>query len=534
MISKYHRYLIFTVLTAFSNALMASDASKKPNIIFLMTDDQAYWAVGYDNPEFLTPEIDKLANDGVVFNKHYNTTAICMASRANVMTGMLEYKTGSNFSRGDMTTAIFDKSYPVLLRNAGYFTGFVGKFGFDTPPSQSEDLPKGYKKMPVDKFDFWAGGIGQTSFKTSANYYMKKYAKQYPHVSLANGAATVDFIRQAKAAGKPFQISVSFKAPHAPVDPDPKFDTLFKDRKYSKPANYWRENGTHLALQSKLGRQYMTKNGFGFEPKTYNKRMLDYNQQIYGVDVAISMIRKELAAQGIADNTVIIFTSDNGFQNGSHGFSRKVLPYEESVRTPMIVFDPRAGKTAKGQRTNAVTGNIDIAPTILDIAGLAIPDNIDGKSLVAVTKNPSLSVHQSLPLINVWGSAPTHALGVVTDRWKYVYWFYADGMEPVEELFDLSIDSIEMKNVATDPANIAVLKAMREHYDNSLRKWQQESVSSNGYDSYATLFDRHIPWDKKKKSLESKWFKTTQGYIKKYKQDPKKFFDIYGFSLESL
>jgi arylsulfatase A-like enzyme len=138
---KFNKCLLLLLMTIFSNTLMASSESKKPNIIFLMTDDQAYWAVGYDNPEFVTPEIDKLADDGVVFNKHYNTTAICMGSRANVMTGMLEYKTGTNFLHGDMTTAIFDKSYPVLLRNAGYYTGFVGKFGFHSPPITVDGLP---------------------------------------------------------------------------------------------------------------------------------------------------------------------------------------------------------------------------------------------------------------------------------------------------------------------------------------------------------------------------------------------------------
>jgi len=531
MFRKYNGVLLFILVAVYSNALIASTDNKQPNIIFLMTDDQAYWAVGYNNLEFITPEIDKLANEGVVFNKHYNTTAICMGSRANVMTGMLEYKTGTNFSHGDMTAAIFDKSYPVLLRNAGYYTGFVGKFGFDSPPINGDRLPKKYNKMPVDKFDFWAGGLGQTSFKTAYNHYLKKYAKQYPHASLANGAATVDFIRQAKATGKPFQISVSFKAPHAPVQPDPQFTPLFKDRKYSKPANYWRENGTHLALQSKLGRQYMTKNGFGFEPKTYNKRMLDYNQQIYGVDVAIGMIRKELAVQGLADNTVIIFTSDNGYQNGNHGFSRKVLPYEESVRTPMIIFDPRAGKTAHSQRTNAVTGNIDIAPTILELAGVNIPDNIDGKSLVEVTKNPNVPVHQSLPLINVWGSAPTQAMAIVTDKWKYVYWFYADGMQPTEELFDLRVDRFEMKNVAADAENISVLKDMRKQYDQNLKKWRHESVAYNGYDVYATVFDRHVSWDKKKHLLDPMFLKDIQRYIKKYQQNPKYFRETFGFSL---
>ena len=116
-----------TLLLLFVQATSAQEhneakVAEKPNILFLLTDDQAAWAVGYKNPEFLTPEIDKLAAEGMVFNNHYNTTAICMASRANIMTGMLEYKTGTNFDHGDMSAEIFAKTYPQLLQQAGYYT----------------------------------------------------------------------------------------------------------------------------------------------------------------------------------------------------------------------------------------------------------------------------------------------------------------------------------------------------------------------------------------------------------------------------
>ena len=138
---------------AFSIFLSCSkEKSDLPNIIFLLTDDQALWSVGYNNPDFLTPQMDKLADQGLVFNQYFNTTAICMASRATLMTGMFEYKTGTNFMHGDMSREIFDKSYPVLLQKNGYYTGFVGKFGFKTRPIYPEKQPEGYKDLPVDRF----------------------------------------------------------------------------------------------------------------------------------------------------------------------------------------------------------------------------------------------------------------------------------------------------------------------------------------------------------------------------------------------
>tara|TARA_R110000744_G_scaffold47804_6_gene104958 strand:+ start:1903 stop:3498 length:1596 start_codon:yes stop_codon:yes gene_type:complete len=499
----------------------------KPNIIFLLTDDQASWSVGYNNPEFLTPEIDKLAKQGIRFTRHYNTTAICMASRANIMTGKHEYKTGTNFMHGHMSREIFADSYPMLLKKAGYYTGFVGKFGFETPPDNTEGLPKGYNNLPVDLFDVWYGGKGQTSFKTTKNHYIKKFANQYPHATLANGAAAIDFINQAKSKDKPFMLSVSFKAPHAPVEPDPKFDALFSKRQYSYPDNYWRDKGEHLSLQAKLGRQYLTKNGFGFAPETYNRRMADYNQQIYGVDVAIGQIRKRLKQLDLADNTVIIFSSDNGYFNGNHGFSRKVLPYEESVTSPMLVLDPRNIK-AYNQKVNHLTANIDIAPTILSLAGISRPKAMDGKDILELIKEDHADNHHFLPLINVWGSAPAQALSVVTQRWKYIYWFYGEGVKPAEELFDLTNDAGEMNNVANDANHKLILSQMRANYDQQVVMWRNNSVNFNGYKQYALLFDRNLSWQDKESLIEPKFMEAYKKLLAPYYKNKTQFIESFG------
>ena len=482
--------LLALTVTSIAQAEEPVNQQKKPNIIFLLADDQNTLSVGcYGNKEVQTPNMDKLGADGVIFDKHYNTTAICMASRANVMTGMYEYKTGTNFEHGDMTQEIWEKSYPMLLREAGYLTGFAGKFGFEI---------EGLGFNGESFFDKWGGGPVQTEYETAKNLSMKKYAQQYPHSTLSYGAFGQDFIRESVKEQKPFCLSISFKAPHRPVEPDPKFDHIYKGKTFTKPANYGRENGEHLAPQSKTGRQYPRFEEWGYDTN-YDEAMAKYYQQVYAIDVSLGMIREELEAQGVADNTVIIYTSDNGFICGSHGYGSKVLPLEESSRAPLMIYDPRNPSVGSGTRSAALTGNIDFAPTILDLAGIEIPENIDGTSLLPLLEKPESDIRESLAFINTFGDTPTQSLTMLTKEWKYTYWWYGDEkLAPVEELFHVKADPGEMKNLAEAESSAKVLKNMRALYDQQLKHWGAEGISTNGYAQYTTLFSRHIPWGEKK------------------------------------
>ena len=479
--------------------VLAVRAAERPNLVFLFTDDQSFRAMGcYGNEEIHTPNMDKLGKQGVIFDRNYDTTAICMASRASVMTGMLEYKTGCNFQHGSMSRAIFAKSYPVLLRKAGYFTGFAGKFGFAvTPEPERNSSHNSYDRLPVDQFDVWAGGLGQTHYETAKNKYIKQYAAKYPHCTRAYGAWAGDFLDKAKASGKPFCMSIFFKAPHLPLQPDPFFDALYAGKTFSKPANFGTENGKHLSEQSKWGRQYRSfHTKYGYFTK-YDEVKRDYYQLISGVDYAIGMIRDELEKRGLANNTVIVLTSDNGYSEGAHGFSGKCLPYEEPSRAPMIIYDPR--QPANGSRISALTAGIDVAPTLLDMAGVPIPGNMDGKSLLPLLEKKKRRVREYLPLIQLYGSAPTLSLSIVSEDWKYIYWAYAgDGMKPVEELFHISKDPLEMHNLAKNPEFRPVLETMRRQYDLQLARWKSNAVKYNDYAQYAEVFDRSVPWEDKK------------------------------------
>jgi arylsulfatase A-like enzyme len=454
-----------------------------------MADDQSILSVGcYGNNEVQTPNMDKIGEKGVMFMKHYNTTSICMASRASVFTGMYEYKTGTNFDHGDMKPEVWKKSYPVLLREAGYLTAFAGKFGFEV-----DELG-----LCAEDFDVWGGAPGQSSYKTKENESMAKYVNDYPHSTLSYGAFGKDVIRKAVKEDKPFCLSISFKAPHRPVQPDPKFDAVYADKTFTKPANFGREAGDHMSLQSKQGRQYSRFHEWHYDTD-YDGVMAKYYQLVYGIDVAIGVILDELEEQGIADNTVIIYTSDNGYICGSHGYGSKVLPMEESSHAPLMIYDPRSPNAGKKLKCASITGNIDFAPTILDLAGEPIPENMDGESILPLLENPKDDIHEHLAFINAWGVVPTQSLTCLTKEWKYTYWWYGNSvMKPTEELYNIANDPLEMKNLAGDRKSAKMLKSMRAKYDEELDNWKQGAVSYNNYQQYVTLFDRTIPWEEKK------------------------------------
>jgi len=518
------KVVLFLIISAIT---VSSFAQERPNIIFLLSDDQTSIATGcYGNDQVVTPNMDTLAEEGVLFENHYNTTAICMASRAVILTGMYEYKAGCNFEHGPLRTKKFAKSYPVLLREQGYYTGFAGKFGMAVSDHGNSTSHNNDKALPIDAFDNWAGGYGQTSYQTAKNKYMAKYAKKYPHSTRAYAAWAEDFIKEAKATGKPFSMSISFKAPHMPFSPDKYFDYVYKGKEYKKPENYGAENATHLAPQAKTGRQYKSYSFWRDSEESYQKTIKNYNQLIHGVDYAIGLIRKTLEEQGIADNTIIIFTSDNGYSCGAHNFGGKVLPYEEASKSPLIIYDPRTPLKKRGVRRDVVTANIDMAPTILNYAGITPPANMDGEDLRLLIEKPRKFKRETVALTNFWGNDEIQTMGVVSKDWKYILWnFEDDKMNTTEELFHIGKDRLEMTNKATDASEEKQLKKMRSLYDEQLVKLKQEAAKDNLYEKYAVLFDRNATVDEKKPYLIGGYdesAKNKEGNSKKKKKNRKK------------
>jgi arylsulfatase A-like enzyme len=467
----------------------------RPNIIFLFSDDQTARAVGcYGNQDVITPNLDQLARDGVRFANHYNTTSICMASRCSVMTGLYEYRHGCNFEHGDLERRFINQSYPMRLRQAGYYTGFAGKIGFVLQGEKFEGF------APL--FDHWAGGPGQTFYETVKNAGLARYADKYPHCSRAYGAWALDFLKLAKQSGKPFCMSISFKAPHLPFTPDPIDMKLYEGRQFTRPPNYGVENGKHLSPQVHTSR---AATGYREWVTDYDTTVAKYYALVTGVDAALGMIREGLAREGLAANTVIIFTSDNGYNSGSHGFGDKVIPYEEGAKSPLIIYDPRLPKRHGGGVSEAITANVDMPATIFALSGVPAPEGIDGQNLVPLLTDPKGRVREVLPLFNFWGIPSAQSLAVVTPEWKYIYWYYAgDAMKPTEELFHMGQDRYEMATRASESNYAGDLAIMRRHYDTELAAIKAKGVPGHGYEAYPVLFNRTVPWDEKAALLKTR------------------------------
>jgi arylsulfatase A-like enzyme len=484
----------FLLATSSSTTVPARDQEARPNILFIITDDQQAHTLGsMHNGLVHTPNLDGLARRGVLFERCYATTAICMASRASLLTGLHEYRTGCNFTTGKVAAKDwFHSAYPVRLRQAGYWLGYGGKWNIRVDGLNWQV-----------EFDQWAGfddAGGHGFYPTDKNASLTKYAAQYPHVSRALGAFACDFVRNAARQGRPFCLSLGFKAPHIPYDYiDPLDRNLYPDTVFPEPANYGAAASAKLPIQARLSRQYALRGEWDKDHFQANMRL--YHQLVSGMDAAVGMVLAELERQGMAGNTVIIFTSDNGHFNGEHGLTDKVLPYEESSRVPLFIVDPRLTTAERQARSRAIVANIDIGPTILAYARVPMPDNLDGKSLEPIVRDFTKTVRKSLPVASTWswsGSDHSRCLSVITDRWTYTYWAYGDGnVLPAEELYDLENDPHQLRNLAADPSQARALRQMRTAYDEHLGAWAQNTVVDPAYSRLVRIFDRNVPWQDK-------------------------------------
>jgi len=486
--------IIMIISSFFFLSAMAGEKQedKRPNIIFLLADDLIYDGLGcMGRKDMKTPNLDKLGKAGAIFTKAYNTTAICMASRASIMTGMYEFSTGCNFVHGDMENDIWQKSYPNILKKNGYKTGFGGKFGFRV---NKPDGSKGKTELVKEAFDWWCGWLGQGSYDMNKNKEAEEYIKAFgndpEHTTFALGKMGSQFIAKYAKGDEPFCLSISFKAPHTPYWTDPRYNKVFEGHIFEKPENYGKDK--QIPEQAKSGRPYSKGAGW---MKDYQGMMENYHKMVYGMDVAIGLIVKELEKQGVAENTVIIFTSDNGHFNGSKALGGKLYAYEEGSKTPMIYFDPRLPEKKHQNKIDALTATIDIAPTVLELAGIEIPENMQGNSLLPLVEKGKKENHESLLLMNVWGTASAQSLGVVTKDWKYIHWFYgADGFTPTEELYNYTKDKTEDINLVTKSEYASTLQKMQAKYDEWLQFWEEQCVDGNGYPKYVQLGNRSIPF----------------------------------------
>ncbi|WP_268035376.1 sulfatase family protein [Algoriphagus sp. PAP.12] len=429
--------------------------SDRPNIIFILTDDQRWDALGFSGNNIIqTPEMDQLAREGTYFENAFVTTPICAASRASLLTGLYERTHGYTFGQGDIKQVYMDESYPEVLRENGYYTGFFGKFGVNYPAFQ-ELFNEG------DSYD------RNGKFKDRRGYFYKTIGEDTVHLTRYTGQQAIDFIENSPAE-MPFMLSLSFSAPHA-HDPAPLqyfwdegYDTMYQNITIPDPnlgdEKYFLEQPEYVRTGENRTRwhwRYET-------PEKYQHSVKGYYRMISQVDSEIGKIREALNEKGISDNTVIILMGDNGYFLGERQLAGKWLMYDNSLRVPLIVYDPRE---QGGVRKSEYALNIDVPATILDFAGVKAPKSWQGESL----SSSKLTKRKYFLFEHLWQVAiiaPSEALR--TQQWKY---FRYINDPDHEELYDLSVDPLEVNNLATNSDYQSVLKKMRKKMEKKSGKY---------------------------------------------------------------
>lgn len=443
-------------------ALAAQSQEVRPNLIFILADDLRWNTLGCEGDAVIqTPNLDRLAAQGVRFRNCFATTSICCVSRASIFTGQYERRHGvGNFSKG-FSPAEWSQTYPALLRQAGYRTGFVGKFGVGG---------KNAIAAKASEFDFWRGVPGQ-----GGRYFIDPNDPTHTHATARFGNQALEFL-EGCSTNQPFCLSVSFNAPHArdgearEFQPDLRDENLYVTNiiPHSPTANREFFEKLQPFVQKSEGHNRWT-NRFATD-EMFQRTMRDYYRLVTGIDREVGRIRDELARRHLDGNTVIIFTSDNGWFAGDRELADKWLMYEESIRLPLIVYDPRLSAHDRGKVVDAMALNVDMAQTILDFADVTAPREMQGRSLVPLLTNrvpkewrtEFFYEHHFAPEI----IPPSE--GIRTERWSYIHWLPPN--PEVEELYDLSHDPLEGNNVAAEPNHAVTLAELRTRW----KKYQSE------------------------------------------------------------
>jgi arylsulfatase A-like enzyme len=434
--------------------------SERPNIIFILTDDQRWDALGYAGNKIIqTPEMDKLAESGVYFRNGMVTTPICSASRASIFSGLHERTHKYTFQTGPIRSEFMAESYPKLLKKAGYYTGFFGKFGVNY--TGNENL-----------FDVMEDYDRNNQFRDYRGYYYQTLDGDTVHLTRYTGQKALDFINDAPTE-KPFCLSLSFSAPHAHDGAPLQY---FWQEEPEKLYQNMDMPGPELAEDKYFMEQPLpVREGFNRlrwtwrydTPEKYQHSIKGYYRMIYGVDLEIAKIRKKLAEKGMDKNTVIILMGDNGYFLGERQLAGKWLMYDNSVRVPLIVYDPRA---TQHRDVDDMALNIDVPSTIIDLAGISQPESWHGKSLMPVVSGAQKSLQRDTVLIeHLWefeNIPPSE--GVRTSEWKY---FRYVNDKSLEELYNLNNDPKETENLAGNPEYAEVLRKLRNKLDRLTEKY---------------------------------------------------------------
>ena len=460
----------------------------RPNVLVVMTDDQTAAQMSCAGHTLLqTPNLDRVANEGVRFANSYCTNSLCAPGRASVLTGAYSHVHGirGNSQNPDSIERIGPEvpTYPELLQQAGYRTAMVGKWHLP-------ESPRG--------FDEWKILPGQGVYFDPDFIINGERTQQQGYATDITTDFALDFLR--RNAGQPFCLLYQHKAPHRPFTPAPRHAKLFEDIEWPYPETYHDDYATRPIAERALDMRFDVSlepdyddipSGLGLEAKRnwlFQRFVKDHHRALYAVDEGLGRVLEYLDTAGLAEDTLVIYTSDNGFFLGDHGWYDKRFMYEPSLRIPLLVRYPRL--VPRGNVESRVALHVDIAPTILDFAGLPIPQLMQGRSLRPVLEgNPPEDWRESMFYAyyeNSWaatlrpGYQPgpygtphriTPHRGVRTDRYKLIEYYAEDGYW---ELFDLQEDPNELRNLYSEPGHGDLITELTQELRNLQTQYREE------------------------------------------------------------
>lgn len=458
--------------------------SDRPNILYIMSDDHAAHAISaYGSRINETPNIDRIANEGMRLDNCFCTNSICTPSRATILTGLYSHK-------NDVRTLSdkFDSSrehVAKMLQRAGYQTAIIGKW----------HLGHGEGHDPTG-FDYWSVVPGQGLYHSPVFIEMGRRKTIPGYATDIITDLSLEWLKQ-RDPDRPFFLMVHHKAPHRPWQPDAKHAHLYEDVEIPEPPTFYDDYSNRAAAaaaaEMRIDRD-MTFTDLKEDPPegltplerkrwNYQRYIKDYLRCVASIDDNVGRILDYLDAEGLTENTVVIYTSDQGFFLGDHGWYDKRFFYEESLRMPFLIRYPK--EIAPGTSSDAIIINPDFAPLFLDYAGLPAPDWMQGRSFRSILQGSTPDDWRESMYYRYYMHGGEHNVyahyGVRTRRYKLIY-YYKDDPGPREwELFDLEKDPYEMRNVVNEPeyAEIveqlkAELHRLRVLYEDDEDPWEGE------------------------------------------------------------
>jgi N-acetylglucosamine-6-sulfatase len=438
----------------------AEEQKRRPNILFIMTDDQAVDAIGIAGRyDFLpTPNMDRLAREGATLTNAFVTTSLCSPSRASFLTGCYAHRHGvTENAKRDLPPTI--PTFAQLLQKSGYETAYVGKW-------HMRPLAK-----PRPGFDYWLSFRGQGKYiDPELNENGRDFVKQGYMTDILTDYA-VSWLQRPRS--KPFCMCLCHKAVHGPFTPAPRHQDAFADAKLPKPPSFddtfagkpkWLRRAFRYGARRQI---WLDSEGKpvpeSLPPQQWqeqNPTRMDYLRALLAVDEGLGRVLDALEKTGQLDNTFIIFTSDNGFFMGEHRRGDKRLMYEASIRIPMLVRYPSLIRP--GSKVDHMVLNVDVAPTMLELAGVSVPQPIQGRSIAPLLRGEKIDWRQSFLyeyFQEAWLPGIPTMVGVRTRRWKYIQYPHLPG--EIDELYDLDNDPHELHNLATDKKHAEALAKMK-------------------------------------------------------------------------